>query len=114
MRNLRGKLREFLRLYEVRSRRFTPERILDDWGIDYPINEAALFRERLEKYKRLLTAEELAVLEEADKRFLKTWEKIKDKEPEAPYNKIAKAFLEDIVKIASKSLSSKQPTKTTA
>ncbi|ADU97039.1 hypothetical protein [Thermovibrio ammonificans] len=111
MRNLREKLRESLRLYEVRSRRLTPERILNDWGIDYPINEAALFRERLEKYKGMLTAEELAVLEEADRRFLETWEKVKNVDPEVPYNKIAKAFLEDIIKLA-KNSSSKQPVKT--
>ncbi len=100
MKNLRKKLKKFLKLYKVRSRRFTAERVLNDWGIDYPMNEAALFRECLEKHKHLLTPEELAVLEEADIRFLKTWEKVKNVELKAPYNRIAKAFLEDIAKIA--------------
>ena len=107
MKNLKMKLKEYLRLYEVGSRRFTAERILEDPGIDYPMNETALFRERLEQYKNLLTPEELTLLEEADRRFLETWEKVKDIEPETPYNKIAKSFLEDIVKIAKASLSTK-------
>jgi len=107
MKNLKTKLREYLQFYEIGSRRFTAERILEDPGIDYPMNETALFREHLERHKDLLNPEELLLLEEADRRFLETWEKIKDIEPKTPYNKIAKAFLEDIVKIAKRSLSTK-------
>lgn len=80
---------------------------MEDPGIDYEMNMTALKRERLEEYKHLLTPEELATLEEADRNFLATWEKIKDAEPKTPYNKIAKAFLEDIAEIARKSLSEK-------
>jgi len=109
MKGLKPRLREYLRLYEIRSRRMTADRIIGDPGIDYAMNESALFRQDLEKHKHLLTPEELAVLEEADRNFLATWEKVKDVEPETPYNRIAKAFLEDIVKLAQK-----QPTKTTA
>lgn len=107
MRNLKQRLREYLRLYEIRSRRITADRIIDDPGIDYDMNEAAFFRQDLERHKHLLTPEELVTLEEADKNFLATWEKIKGTEPKTPYNKIAKAFLEDIVEIARKSLSEK-------
>jgi len=107
MENLRQKLREYLRLYRARSECFTPEEVIEDPGIDYAMNESALLRQDLEKYKHLLTPEELAVLEEADRNFLTTWEKVKDIEPKTPYNRIAKAFLEDIAEIAQKSLSEK-------
>jgi len=110
MRNLKARLREFLRLYEIRSRRITADRVIDDPGIDYDMNEAASFRQELEKNKHLLTPEELTVLEEADRNFFVTWEKVKDVEPETPYNRIAKAFLEDIVRLARKSLSAKSST----
>lgn len=100
-------MKEYLRLYEIRSRRITADRIIDDPGIDYDMNEATSFRQDLEKHKHLLTPEELATLEEADRNFLATWEKVKDIEPKTPYNKIAKAFLEDIAEIARKSLSEK-------
>jgi len=107
MKSLKLRLKEYLRLYEIRSRRMTADRIVDDLGIDFDMNEAAAFRRDLEKHKHLLTPEELAVLEEADRNFLATWEKVKGVEPETPYNRIAKAFLEDIVEIAQKSLSEK-------
>jgi len=109
MKNIRQRLKEYLRLYRIRSRRMTVDRIIGDPGIDYAMNESALFRQDLEKHKHLLTPEELAVLREADKNFLATWEKVKDVEPKTPYNRIAKAFLEDIVKLAQK-----QPAETTA
>ena len=107
MKSLKPRLREYLRLYKIRSRRMTADRIISDPGIDYAMNESALFRQDLEKHKHLLTPEELAVLEEADRNFLATWEKLKDVEPNTPYNRIAKAFLEDIAEIAQKSLSEK-------
>jgi hypothetical protein len=103
MRTLRKKLKEFLRLYEVRSRRLTPERIIEDPGIDYSMNETVWFREELEKQKILLLPQEKKFLQEADLRFLTTWEKVKNIEPETPHNKIAKAFLKDIVEIIKKS-----------
>ena len=93
--------------YSLSAKLNTAEDVLEDPGIDYEMNITALKRERLEKHKHLLTSKELAVLVEADKRFLKTWEKVKNITPESPYNKIAKAFLEDIVKIAKSSLSTK-------
>ncbi len=110
MRNLKPKLKEFLKLYEIRSRRITAERVIKDPGIDYDMNESASFRQDLEKNKHLLTPEELAILEEADRNFLLTWEKVEDLKPEIPYNRIAKAFLKDIVKLARKSLSTKSST----
>ena len=110
MRNLKPRLKESLRLYAIRSRRITAERVINDPGIDYDMNEAASFRQELEKNKHLLTPEELANLEEADRNFLLTWEKVKDLKPETPYNRIAKAFLEDIVKLARKSLSARSST----
>jgi len=107
MRDLRKRLKEDLRYYSLSTRLNTAEDILEDYGIDYEMNMTALKRERLEKHKHLLTPEELAVLEEADRNFLATWEKVKDVEPKTPYNRIAKAFLKDIAEIAQKSLSEK-------
>jgi len=107
MRNLRKRLKEDLRYYSLSAKLNTAEDVLEDCGIDYEINITALKRERLEKYKHLLTPEELAVLEDADRNFLATWEKVKNVEPKTPYNRIAKAFLEDIAEIAQKSLSEK-------
>ena len=109
MKNLRQKLREYLRLYRIRSESFTPEEIIEDPGIDYAMNESALFRQDLEKHRHLLTPEEVAVLEEADRSFLATWEKVKETEPKTPYNRIAKAFLEDIARLAQK-----QPARTSS
>jgi hypothetical protein len=109
MRNLKKKLKEDLKYYSLSAKLNSAEDILEDCGIDYEMNMVALKRERLEKYKHLLTPEELAVLEEADKNFLATWEKVKNVEPKTPYNRIAKAFLEDIVKITQR-----QPAQTTA
>ena len=107
MKNLRQKLAEDLRYYEISSRSFCPEDILEVPGFDFDFNWLALKRERLEKNKSLLTQKELQILEEADLRFIELWRQVKDKEPEIPHNKIAKAFLEDIVKIAKRSLSTK-------
>jgi hypothetical protein len=107
MKNLRQKLVEDLRYYEIGSKIFDPEDILEIPGFDFDFNWLALKRERLEKNKSLLTQKELQILEEADLRFIELWGQVKDKEPKIPHNKIAKAFLEDIVKIAKHSLSTK-------
>ena len=96
--------KEDLNYYKISSEFFELEHVLHDLGFDFESNWLAFKRERLEQNKHLLTPEELAILEEADRRFLVLWRQVKNEEPETPYNKIAKAFLKDIAKIAEKSL----------
>ena len=59
MRNLKQKLKEDLKYYSVSAEFNTAEDILEGPGIDYEMNWAVAKRERLEKYKHLLSAEEL-------------------------------------------------------
>jgi len=103
MRNLKKNLKEYLRIYSARSRNFTEKNILEDPAIDLLMSDTLYIKEKLEEQKVLLLPEEKRLLQEADLRFLTTWEKIKDIEPETTPNKIAKAFLKDIVEIIKKS-----------
>lgn len=105
MKNLRQKLKEDLKYYVVGSKNFSKEDIIEIPGFDFDFNWLALKRERLEKNKSLLTSDERRILEEADLRFIELWEQVKNEEPLILHNKIAKSFLEDIVKIAKASLS---------
>jgi hypothetical protein len=76
---------------------------LEDPAIDLLMSDTLYIKEKLEEQKFLLLPEEKKLLQEADLRFLTTWEKVKNIEPETPHNKIAKAFLKDIVEIIKKS-----------
>jgi len=109
MKSLRQKLKEDLNYYELKSKSLEKKHIIEIPGFDFDLNWLAIKRERLEKHRFLLSRKEQLTLEEADLRIINLWNQVKDVEPQTPYNRIAKAFLEDIVKLAQK-----QPTKTTA
>jgi hypothetical protein len=109
MKSLKQKLKEDLKYYLTKSKSFKEEHIIEIPGFDFDFNWLAMKRERLEKNKFFLSPEDQRIMEEADLRFLKLWEQVKDKDPIIPHNKIAKAFLKDIVEIIKKS---QEPRKT--
>ncbi len=101
MKNLKEKLEEFLRNYEVEIKYLEVEDFTANLptAVDIELVQAFLERKDLEKYKKHLTEEQKQRLKKADEKAIKVYNQIKDLELPSPPTIVARQALKDIVDV---------------
>ncbi len=106
MKNLKKKLEEFLRNYEVEIKYLDVEDFTTPLptAIDIELVQAFLERKDLGKHKNQLTEEQKQRLKKADEKAIQVYNQIKDLELPSPPTIVARQSLKEIVEITEKSL----------
>lgn len=114
MKNLRKQLQDYLKSYVVDAEHFDIEdfKVNHPTALDIELTQTLLLRETLEENKNQFSSDERKLLNEADKKFLQLWEKVRSLETNNPHVKLAIGVLSDLVSVITSS--QRQPTRTTA
>lgn len=109
MKNLKKKLEEFLRNYEVEMKYLKVEDFTTPLptAIDIELAQAFLERKDLAKHKHRLTEEQKQRLKKADEKAIRVYNQIKNLQLPSPPTIVARQALKEIVEIAEKSLEEK-------
>lgn len=101
MKNLKKKLEEFLRNYEVELKYLEVENLTSNLptAIDIELVQAFLERKDLERYKSHLTEEQKQRLKKADEKAIRVYNQIKDLDLPSPPTIVARQALKEIVDV---------------